>query len=410
MAISPQQLALAQYLDQIGAGKSTGGGGASDHSRAMKWAQFVNSNMGRLPYASDAEKKAMFEKIYFGGGTVAPYGKMPNDIEKQQFLDKTFSGIPGGNAQLPGRGQMPAAAIGPGNLGGAGQGGFGGTGGGQFSPEQLSALFMLSAQSDMDARNAANKARENEIRSGMDGLYDRSMGRVTNYGKAEEALMKERASENDRSREARLAFRGLGNSSGNEAFQQRSNRDLALQLQALSERVDDRAMRTDIDLTRDKNNFVERITDSGPELSQMMQMAQQLGLAGGGGLGGIGQRGGQVAGGMPGGYTPQFPQQQSPQMTPWGPIQRASYDGGLSRTPLNAGPQINPFNPLGLQPVGISQSALPQRRSNDHYAALKKAIGAVPWYKSKMIPSVSNARREVYDNYMQNAAIMQRFQ
>lgn len=408
---SIQQILQAYYLDSIGAnGKSNGGGGAADFARQQAYANFLNSNVGRLPYANDQEKKAAFERLYGGGGSIAQYGQRPNQAALDRQMARTLYGQQGGGGSVGGQRLMPVPAGGSGSVTRPGQApSLNG-----LTPEQFSMLSILAAQGDMNRRNAANKARENEIRAGMDNLYNRVMGRVDNYGKTEADLIKERQKSQDSSREARLALRGLGNSSGNEAFQQRSDRDTALQLQNLSERVDDRAINYDTALTRDKNNFVERITDSGPEFGQMLQLAQQLGYAGGYGGGQPGYTSRPAPGGQA--YSPQGSGQHGPQMTPWGPVQSASYLPQIFRAPIAANPIINPANPMGAlnqqaamvnqfgpgfqMQRGINPSSYPQTRSPEHYAALDAAINTYPTWPGQRQTRQNAFNRRMFYNYL----------
>lgn len=362
-----EQLMRALLLDNNNVGGWTGGGGAADHSRATAWAKFLKTQMGQLLANNPEAQKAMFEQQRNGGGFGMQYGKMPAEADLKRWLDKAMGGSQQ-PAAAPQQQQLATSAQATGSLSGqrpgAQPGGMGGIGG-----DQLAALIALSAMNDEEARNAAVKKRETEIRGGMDDLYGRVMGRVENYNKAEAQRVEDQTRDAIRSSEARNAQRGLSNATIDGAYAMRAERDKNFRLQDLSEDTDERAIRHDMALTGDKNAFVERITDRGPDMSQIISLMQGLGQNGGGLFGGggnTGQRGVDTSAalGQLQGLTGTQPT-QGPQMTPWGAVQAASPYGGLFRQPIPLNPMLNPSNPLAA--VGMQQAAVgrftPQRQA-----------------------------------------------
>lgn len=360
-----EELMRAMLLQSNGVGARTyGGGRAADHARGRDFERFRSSPLGKLflNESMDAQRAA-FEQFARGGAFNMQYGEMPNEADLQRWVNKALGRNPAAAQQglIPGRDSGPGAIPGqvglPGPIGQAGAGGLG------LNDGQLSALISLSMMADDEARNAAVKKRENEIRTGMDDLYGRVMGRVDNYNKAEAERIESQAKSQKRSHEARNAARGLSNATIDGAFAQKVDRDRDFRLQDLSEDTDERAIRHDIDLTRDKNDFVEGITDRIPDTSQLIAALQSLG-AGSGGLFGSG------AAGRPGGDgTPLVgnlqglagSRQRGPMMTPWGAVQQASYFPG-ARQPIHANPMINPLNPMaaiGMQRGMVNQIAPP---------------------------------------------------
>lgn len=376
-APTAQELMRAMLLDNNGAGNWTGGGGAVDHARARDWAKFQQSNIGRL-YANDPTKqREMFEQQRYGGGFPFQYGVTPNESDLNRWVNKAIANQSGGQqggqmvqAQqgMAGGGRGMVARTGSAAGAGPQAGGFlpgaqpGGMGGGQMS---LLDMLAFSSMADFNKRNQAVKARENEIRQSKDALYGRTMERLDNYGKAEEARIKDSYEKRLNDQLAYLADRGLGNATISASYIGDRKRDESQDLTDLSERLDDRRIRHDIPLTQNKEDFVERIVDRGPDMSQIMQLAQQLGMSGMGGgmLGGmLGGGSGQVQAALPGamGGSSQAPQaaqymanqsmaaNQGPTMTPWGPIKRASFfPEGRQPVNTNIFPG-NPLNPLGM--------------------------------------------------------------
>lgn len=127
--------------------------------------------------------------------------------------------------------------------------------------------------------NAANEARFNRIDQSNIDLYNRTMGEVDNWGNVQSQLNKEQAAESMANVKAFAADRGLGNSNVIPAAQLRSDRDLALVQQDLSERKSNRRIGYDTSLTNNHNDFIERKYDNAPDPSALSQVYAQLGQA-----------------------------------------------------------------------------------------------------------------------------------
>lgn len=384
-----QQILEAILLDNAGVGKTTGGGGAVDFARERNRQTFANSQLGIL-LAGTPMFDQMFEQQYYGGSLPFKYGQRPDRATLDRWMNKVM-GQPQ-QAQLSSQQQSSLAAL----LGGgvnANRGMIPGskpTGLNGLTDDQLNALYVLASMGDEAARNAAVKKRENEIRAGMDGLYDRTMGRVENFNKVAEEDRREQAYETQRAVEARNAARGLSNATNDQAFKLRNDDLLARDLRRLGEERDERAIRHDIALTDSKNDFVERITDHIPNTAGMIQLAQQLGLAGGGAGGSGGSPSSlspEMLAALQGGMGQRPVGNRGPQVTPWGAVQQADPSGGLLRMPVSMGvmnpaapilAQQNAVNAFTPQNVPIVPDRVPHRRDPDFL---------------KLLPSVAAANR-----------------
>lgn len=387
-----RQILEAMMLDSIGTGQLTGGGGAADNARARDKMAFAQSQLGML-LAGTPMFDQMFEQKYYGGAIPFKYGERPDPTLMKRYMDKIMGaglndpGRSDGRAKKKDRSDSPAmmgqagqALVPPQYAGAPGQY----IPGRGYMPSPLE-LLLLASQQDFDARNAAVKKREDEIRASKDALYNRTMDRVGNWGKTQEADIKENYEDMLNSQKAALAERGLANATTLPSFEGEKKRKEERALRELSEQVDERYIRHDIPLTQDKENFVERIVDRGSSMQDIMAMAQQLGLAG---LGGIGTGGSLAPVGPSTGTSMRTTgpssdasmqaggtQATGPQvtMTPWGPVQKASYYPEARQpiaTNIFPGNPLNPMSTLaatnamiqGLvpQPGGIVPNAYPQ--------------------------------------------------
>ena len=147
------------------------------------------------------------------------------------------------------------------------------------SPRALLAKLSEEYQRKTDEANAANEARYQEVKGSNNELYGRVMGEVDNWGGVQHQLNEERAKESLSEQAAYLESRGLTNSTVMPSFQARSDRDLALTQQDLSEKKSARKLGYDIDLTNNANNFIERRTDKAPDSSQFAALVAKLGEA-----------------------------------------------------------------------------------------------------------------------------------
>lgn len=139
-----------------------------------------------------------------------------------------------------------------------------------------------------DIQYQQERARQNTLRRfndtlrGKSDLRDRVLQRIGNYGKYQAQINQEQADAELKNQKARLASRGLGNSSVFDAFSARNRRDLALEQQKLSEDVDNRAINNDIALTNSYFDTVASRNDNPPDMTPYINLAMQYGRGGGG--------------------------------------------------------------------------------------------------------------------------------
>jgi len=148
--------------------------------------------------------------------------------------------------------------------------------------DEPTALETLLAKIDESSQKAfdRNEARDKEIRGLRQGMYDRTMGEIDNFGKASSADLEQRAAESFGAIQANLSARGLGNSTIVDAFRGRNASDLAREQQRLSEMVSNRRLTNDQALTTDTANFIERQDDVAPNPMDYASLLMQYGQAG----------------------------------------------------------------------------------------------------------------------------------
>jgi hypothetical protein len=315
-------------------------------------------------------------------------GRMPSDTEVSNFVNKVMGGNPyekalknGGAATSTPAATVPAKRGYGGGFGTPGSGGASGGGGSsapQAEPNQLFERMMMAAQGKMDEANAANEYRYAEGKGELTGIRTRNQDRATNWGIAAQADVAEQMKNALLDSEASLAARGLGGSTIQDSFRMAEAQKTAREQQRISEMRDSRA--SDYD-TRDTGNlvgFIERREDTGPDYMQLMQMAQQHGLA----------------------------QQQALEREKAAAQQQARGTGGQTVNPralVQSGPRggASPMF-MGANPVGMAQSflgALPQfspitsnryptprgTRSESQAKAAKKS--KVKYHKKKVLPT-----------------------
>jgi len=395
-----QQLAEARALQNNGVGQLTGGGGASSHGMSMAYAQWLQSPMGQL-YArvtngDQSKLKAAFE-MENGGGTNFTYGQRPDQPTMDRFLGKMFAGQ--GGQQMGGGGQasmglnpLALAQLQQNQTNPSSGGGMGQNGLASLGPEAINALFMLATMQDSDARNAAVKKRETEIRKEMDDLYDRTMGRTNTLGQTQMDDIDQDAYDTKKNNAARLARQGLLNTTTLTSNDTRSDMNAKRQRRQVEESVNREINNLDLNQKKDKYQFVERITDRVPDQNMIMNLASQLGAAStqgnAGGAGGSAAQ--QALQQLLAGQQGQRAGRQGPQMTPWGPLQQAGQFGGMFRQPVVANPILgNPANPNAAifgqqnlvnqfmpqrQPTRMPQPTRRDRRTPKQYAKTASQI------------------------------------
>ncbi len=137
-------------------------------------------------------------------------------------------------------------------------------------------------QSAQDEARAANESRYNDILTGEQARYERNMNRLAGMGAQEKADINERY-DNEGSRiNQDLVSRGLRNSTVAENMAMGNNRERTADLGRADERLRREQLTADAGLSADVLSFMERRTDSYPDVGLLAQLAQGLGTAGGG--------------------------------------------------------------------------------------------------------------------------------
>lgn len=150
------------------------------------------------------------------------------------------------------------------------------------SIQELIAKMAADQKSQQDAANNgpdANIPRYKEVKASNAALYGRVMGEVDNWGNVQRQENVDRARESMGNIRGNLASRGLTDSTIGDAFQARSDKNLAMEQQALSEAKSARRLGYDINLTNDANAFIERRTDRAPDNSALLALSAKLGEA-----------------------------------------------------------------------------------------------------------------------------------
>lgn len=236
-------------LAGVGTGRPNwGAGGAVDHART--------ASAGGIPRNAS------------GMGYTVQYGKAPREADVDAFIKAM-----GGNPYLKPRQSRKATTASSGAAATAA------TSTAKSSPRDM---LMQLAQEYQDKLDEANYANEFRYQQGLGMLGDvaaRNQGRVDNWGRVQESLNAERAAESLKAQKAYLASRGLSNSNILPAFQARSDRDLALLQQDVSERRDARASEYDTRDTGAVTNWIQARYDNPPDPAMFTRMAEQLAQA-----------------------------------------------------------------------------------------------------------------------------------
>lgn len=168
--------------------------------------------------------------------------------------------------------QQGVAAIMGGGMPGGGGGGGGGSG-------QLSDL-VSEFQKAQDKANAANEARYRDILAGYQDRYARTMGNLQGMGQQEAADINEAAKARAAAQRQSLVARGLSNSTITDNMEQGVERERVSDMGRLQERLRQQMLGLDTSLSGDTLNFMERREDTGPDMNQLLQLAQMLGMSG----------------------------------------------------------------------------------------------------------------------------------
>lgn len=267
-------------------------------------------------------------------GSLPPFTP-PTYTAPPPFVDPTGGQYPNfGQPGTPGVPGSPGTPGAPGTPGTPGSPGTGAPGSGQ-QPGGGGLLGNLS-QDYQGALNAANASNEERFAAGLAGYMDRhrrALESLNGLSTQDQADL-EREYNRARSRgEQDLISRGLGNTTVRSSVNRGYLEDYAAAQRRLSDARLRERIGLDTSLDADTLNFLERKTELGPDLAQLIGLSQGLGQAGYG----------QQAGGTP--STPQAPAGNSDMIYP-GP-------GGspINRSPLSPTPGASPISQPRVGPV-----------------------------------------------------------
>ena len=165
-------------------------------------------------------------------------------------------------------------------------------------------------QRAMDAANAANEARYQQILGGYDDLRSRVMGDMKNVGTQESKDIDREYRNMGSDTYQRLVNRGFANSTIPATMQMGVTREKMASQARLESQLAQQRANYDTSISQGKMGVMERRTDQAPDYNQMLQLSQQLGQSGYG-------SGGPRMLGAPIGIPPQAYQQAIAQQMAW---------------------------------------------------------------------------------------------
>lgn len=226
-----------------------------------------------------------------------------------------------------------------------------------YQSQQVSPLAQSYATNFNNA-NAANEARYGDIISGLTGLYNRNMGRITSLGDQERADINRRGDQLTSQLTSDAVNRGYGASTVRDSQIRRGEEDRQRNLSQFRDQEIMRQINTDASLANPVYGLMERRNDVAPDLGQLAALQQGLGASG---------MNGYTMPGMGGGY-PGGNYQNASMMGHTGPGSGGAGGGGMQPNPYqpnnnymragNFGPQsgMTPSYPL---PGGGMSTPLP---------------------------------------------------
>jgi hypothetical protein len=158
-------------------------------------------------------------------------------------------------------------------------------------------------QSAQDEARAANEERYKNILAGYDDRWNRAMGQLEGVGNQQREDMNRRYDNNKGEIAQSLVARGMSNSTVKDNIEAGNERERNQASNRLEEALTRERLGYDTGLQGDLLQFMERRNDTYPDLNQLLQLAQMMGVAtpqgGGGMMGGVSPANGFVA---PGGF------------------------------------------------------------------------------------------------------------
>ena len=273
--------ALYNMQNGVGADRSSwGAGGAADQGSADRYKRAINAGM-----SPQQARNAAIGNQMGGSAVTSPYGSSIGDKELLQWAARNPS--PDVNTIL--------SAMNRG--GGSGRGARSAQSArGQQGPMSIVEQLYEKYQKAMDDAFAANDARYAEAKGIYEGrqkettdelkaLRDRTLGGMEGYGDAQKKLLDQQFRETLANQTAGLNAQGLGSISA--AFAGRNAFDLALAKGLLNDRIADRKIAQDVQLTNnlanmnaqtsaDTASFIERAQDVAPDFNQLANLAMQV--------------------------------------------------------------------------------------------------------------------------------------
>jgi hypothetical protein len=244
--------------------------------------QYDTNGMLMTPRLQDQKNKALAQQ--YVDRRISPVGD--NDTQFQSMISAGYLNPDDFAYGAGGAGSGGYGSIG--GVGGPGGGGFGGGGG--MSPDL--AKLMSDWQAKMDAANAANEGRYQQI---LGGYADRRAG-MEGYGDQARADILRRGGEASAAVRSQLTQRGLGNTTVVPTMQMGAQRETEGNVNRLEDTL--RQQRAGMD--KERLDFMERRTDEGPSYGQMLELLKASGQGAGTRVGGSGS--------YSGGYAPQVGQ------------------------------------------------------------------------------------------------------
>lgn len=184
-----------------------------------------------------------------------------------------------------------------------------------YQSQQVSPLAQSYATNFNNA-NYANEARYGDIVTGLTGLYNRNMDRITSLGDQERADINRRGNQLTSSLVSDAVNRGYGASTVRDSQKRRGEEDRQRNLSQFRDQEIMRQINTDASLANPVYALMERRNDVAPDMGQLAALQQGLGASGMNGYmmpGGISNYGPGSGGAGMAGRVPQAGGYQVPQ-------------------------------------------------------------------------------------------------
>jgi hypothetical protein len=309
----------AQLESDLGVGSrhaGWGGGGAVDHSEAMKRARFASTPQGKQAQVRGGQAgfDKAFNAAYHGGAHPMEYGESFNQNDWGKYV-ASIGGNPYSRERYYAENPQQYSQLGAGRIDSGAQQ----QAKQKTQQDEMLQEYLASVEQAREEAKQANLARYREGHGELSTLRGRTLANVANLGRVEWDDTQESYERQLGDTLARLNRGGLTSSTSDEAFKSRSARELNRAGRQISESVLKNVANHDMQLTNNLVGFIERRNDVGPDLAEAQKLAEAFGASGGGE--GFGQQ--------------QVPQQQAaqgrpPLNTPWGQAISASQNPNLA--------------------------------------------------------------------------------